>query len=198
MRSDVIHVNSDGTGIKDALAQAEAVAAYKKLEPKKAIHLRLLAEEMMGMLSAMTGNLDAEFWIEDKEREFELHLLTDTVMNNRLRKQLLSTATSGTNAASKGVMGKIRELFEKALEPVDEDMTGYYNSGWTYMGTEGANLGMTAGVWSFNQYRESLKTTQAPKENWDELEKSIIANLADEVKIWIKNGTVEMTVFKKI
>ena len=199
MRSDIIHVNSDGSGISEALTQAEQVAIYKGLSKKQAIHLRLLTEELMGMVKAMTGVLDAEFWIEDEDKAFQLHLRTDTVMNTRLRRELLSVSTSGSNEAAKGVTGKIRELFEKAMEPSDNTMTAPYCSGWTFTGADNAAPGMiTSGVWSFNTYRESVKAGAETQEEWDELEKSIIANLADEVKIWIRNGQVELTIFKKI
>ncbi len=199
MRSDIIHVKSDGTGIKEALVQAERVARYKGLEKKPELHLRLLTEEMMGMVGAMTGVLDAEFWIEDEDNAFQLHLRTDTAMNSKLRRELLSVSTSGANEAAKGVTGKIRELFEKALEPADNTLTAPYCTGWTFTGADNAAPGMiTSGVWSFNTYKESVKAGEESQEDWDELEKSIVANLADEIKIWIRNGKVELTIFKKI
>jgi hypothetical protein len=202
MRSDIIHVKSDGTGIEEALTQAERVARYKGLAKKQTIHLRLLTEELMGMVKAMTGVLDAEFWIEDVDNAFQLHLRTDTAMNTKLRRELLSVSTSGSNEAAKGVTGKIRELFEKALEPADNTLTAPYCTGWTFTGADNAAPGMiTSGVWSFNSYKESVRDNAdnaEAREAWDELEKSIIANLADEVKIWIRNGQVELTVFKKI
>ena len=34
------------------------------------------------------------------------------------------------------------------------------------------------------------------REEWDELEKSIVANIADEVSIAIRGSEVEMTVYK--
>lgn len=199
MKSDIIHVNSDGTGIKEALSEAEAVAGYKKLSHKDALHLRLLTEEMMGMLEAITGVLDAEFWIEDKADMFKLHLRAETLMNTTMRSKLLSASTSGTNAAARGFMGKIREMFERALEPVDNDFAGYYSSGWSSTGAGSFTPEMAAvsGIWSFNKYKESLKKEGASEETWDELEKSIVAKLADEVKIGIKGGTVDMTIYKK-
>ena len=48
--------------------------------------------------------------------------------------------------------------------------------------------------WSLNQYKETVKTEV--KKEWDELEKSIVSKLADEVQIGIKNGQVEMIIIK--
>ena len=49
MRSDIVQVNANGTGVEEALAQAEAVAVYKKLPYNDSLKLRLLAEEMKMM-----------------------------------------------------------------------------------------------------------------------------------------------------
>ena len=54
----------------------------------------------------------------------------------------------------------------------------------------------TAGIWSFCDYKKSLAGS-SPDENWDELEKSIVANLADEVKVGIRDNTVELIIDKK-
>ena len=53
MRSDIVQVNANGTGVEEALAQAEAVAVYKKLPYNDSLKLRLLAEEMMGLLQGL-------------------------------------------------------------------------------------------------------------------------------------------------
>ena len=198
MRSDVIHVTNEGKGIDEAFRQTEKVAVFKGLESKNAMHLRLLTEEMMGMMRALTGEREADFWIEDEDGEYKLHLRAETRMTGELRKKLLSASTSGKNESAKGVLGKLRDLFERALEPVDEGYPIFYTAGLEHTGADlGALTVEAAGMWSLNAYRASLKRGSAQKEEWDELEKSVIANIADEVKIGIADNNVEMTVFKK-
>ena len=47
-------------------------------------------------------------------------------------------------------------------------------------------------------YREQLEEHRDERpEQWDELEKSITANLADEVKVFIRGNSVELIVEKK-
>lgn len=199
MRSDVIHVTNEGAGIDEALEQTEKVAAFKGLDKKSALHLRLLTEEMMGMMRALTGEREAEFWIDDDEGVFELHLKAETRMTGELRKKLLSASTTGKNETAKGILGKLRELFERAIEPIDEGLPIFYTAGLEHSGADlGALTVEAAGMWSLNAYRANVKSGPTPKEEWDELEKSVIANIADEVKIGIADNNVEMTVFKKI
>ena len=207
MKSDVIAVSSGGEGMEEALRQTEDVASYKKLDKKNALHLRLLGEEMMGMLRSLTGETEASFWIEDnKQGVFELHLKTVTVMDAEKRGELLKVSTSGKNSAAKGIMGKIRDIFETMLAPDDLSPPNYYESGLQYDGFDMTDDPMKLAMisvtsWSLEQYRESVKAEEnSPDkaEEWDELEKSIVANLADEVKIFINGNAVEMVIYKKI
>lgn len=200
MKSDMIHVTSSGEGMATALKQAEAVAAFKSLPRKDGLHLRLLAEEMMGMMRALAGKQEADFWIEDEENVFRLHLKAQIQMNTDLRERLLSASTSGKNAAAKGVTGKLRDLFSRVMEGNGD--VGAYLAGFTPMEVETASVFaatiMTRNAyltWSFNRYKSDASAASA--EEWDELEKSVLAKLADEIEIAISGGFVEMIVYKR-
>ncbi|MBQ3707857.1 MAG: hypothetical protein II889_08105 [Clostridia bacterium] len=200
MKSDVIHVTNEGKGFDEALAQAEAVARFRELDRKSALHLRLLTEEMTGMMRAMTGDRDADFWIDDADGTTYLHLAVITPMNADLRKKLLSAATSGKNSAAKGVTGKLRDLLERFLEPdnalVPDDL--FTGMDYAYSGGDFAALSAaSAGLWSMNRYKAAVEAGRAPKEDWDELEKSVVARLADDVKIGIAGQNVEMVISKR-
>ena len=191
MKSDVIHVTNEGEGVAEAIKQAEAVAAFRSLSKKDSIHLNLLTEEMMGMMQALTDKREADFWIESENCNFMLHLRTETAMNAEMREKLLSASTSGTNAAAKGVMGKIRDIFNRIIEPADANIPSGFSAGWSF-----SESGQVVNVWSLNTFK--INATDSDKEEWDELEKSIIANIADEIKIGISGNTVEMIVYKTI
>ena len=48
-----------------------------------------------------------------------------------------------------------------------------------------------------NRYVAAVKEGRTPAEDWDELEKSVVANLADDVRIGIAGQDVEMVISKK-
>ena len=202
MKSDVIHVTNTGAGVSEAVKQAELVAGYKSLPKKDSIHLLLLTEEMLGMMKALTGEQEADFWIEDNQEGFQLHLKAQTKMNTEMRKKLMSASSSGDNIAAKGVMGKMRDLFNRLVEPSEAPIADEYAAGWLSPNLSTAGAAAMAksyspasvNVWSFNRY----KASKAKDAAWDELEKSIIANVADEVEIGITEGSVEMIVYKKM
>ena len=202
MKSDIIHISSEGFGIEEALKQTEAVAVFKSLSEKDSIHLLLLAEEMTGMLKALTGNQSADFWIEDNDDSFFLHLKTEAKMNTELRNKLLAASTSGENIAVKGVMGKIKDIFSRLLEPTEAPIPSEYAHGFESAdhSTAGSaamakNMSIVAtNVWSLNRYKSAVKSSG---EAWDELEQSIVANIADDIEIGIADNTVEMVISKK-
>ncbi|MBE6817674.1 MAG: hypothetical protein E7517_00745 [Ruminococcaceae bacterium] len=200
MKSDVIHVTNTGEGIAEAIKQTEAVATFKSLDEKDSVHLMLLAEEMMGLMKGLAGKHEGDFWIEDEDGTFRLHLKVQIDMNAQTRKKLLSASTSGENIAAKGVSGKIRDLFNRILEPA-EDTTGAYEGGWSSeeMTTAQAaayakGMSVVANrVWSLKRYNASRK-----KEEWDELEQPIVTNIADEIQIGITEHEAEMIIYKKM
>lgn len=201
MRSDVIHVTNGGRGFEDALSQAELVARYKGLPNKSALHLRLLAEEMLGMMNALTGEREADFWIDDEDGVFTLHLQAETEMNAKLRKNLLAVSTSGVNAAAKGVTGKVRDLFERMLEPGDMSLGADVAAGLCCSGFDpefGSYMFTVDDYWSLEKYRAAARDGRTPKENWDELEKSVVGRLADDVQVGIRGSKVEMAIIKKL
>ena len=201
MRSDVIHVTNGGRGFEEALSQAELVARYKGLPNKSALHLRLLAEEMLGMMNALTGEREADFWIDDEDGVFTLHLQAEAEMNAKLRKNLLAVSTSGVNAAAKGVTGKVRDLFERRLEPGDMSLGADVAAGLCCSGFDpefGSYMFTVDDYWSLEKYRAAARDGRTPKENWDELEKSVIGRLADDVQVGIRGSKVEMAIIKKL
>ena len=180
--------------------QAERVAKYKGLEKKPALHLRLLTEEMMGMMRSITGETRGVFWIEDDgDDTYQLHLKVDTRMDSEKRDQLLAASTSGKNESAKGFMGRLRDFFDRSG---DADVVTYSNPLFMSGAMEYSSTPALDWEWSMSKYETELASRiqedEAAREAWDELEKSIVANLADEIKIWIRNGQVELTIFKKI
>ena len=188
MKSDVIAVSSRTDQTDAVMDQAELVAGYRKLPAKDALHLRLLAEEMMSMMRAIAGDVDGEFWIENRDKDYELHLKVQTAMDLFKREKLLAASTSGRNEAHRGFMGKIRALFEPM-----EDIPIFFT-----MTDEGIGGDST---WTMHAYQQQIQTyldqnRPGAADAWDELEKSVVAHIADDVKVRINGPEVEMTVFK--
>ena len=202
MKTDVIAISPLGEGMAEALKETERAAAYRGLTPKESLRLRLLSEELMGMLRTIVGEGKSSYWVEAEGKTFSLHLRAGVRMNADLRDDLLKTATSGKNAAVKGFMGRIRDIFTQLSEPDGATMDPKeYGFSYVDVSSFDASMGVTThGMlysWSMKEYRSAVEEHRAEEpEKWDELEKSITARLADEVKVFIRGNTVEMVVEK--
>ena len=198
MKTDVITVSAKGKRMETALEQVEKVAAYKGLSPKNTLHLRLLTEEMMSMMRSITGEPEGEFWIEDNDGEFALHLRVASRMNLEKRAQLLSVSASGKNEAARGLMGRIREFFDWGC---DEEYDGL-SMPLMPDAFEHSSSPILDWEWSMRRYENAVSAKMgqdsAAREAWDELEKSVVKHVADDVKVFIRGGFVEMTILKKM
>lgn len=203
-RSKNLTITSEGEGTEEALTMTEQFGRDCGLNRKSMLQLRLLAEEMLGMLRSIAGDVRARYWLEIDRRQFELHMKSRVEMSEELRRQLLAASTSGENAAARGLMGKIRVMIAEALMTVkssDETAApselpdGYSLSPLT------ATADMDAYVWSMENYKEEVERqkeeSEEAKEAWDDLERSIVAKIADEVSVRIVGANVEMIVYKE-
>ena len=199
MKTDVVVVSTNGAGMEEALNQAEKIGEYKNLSSKSTLHLRLLAEELMGLMRSITGEKSGQFWVEDEDGTYMLHLLVDTRMNTVKREKLLNTSTSGKNAYAKGIMGRLRDFFDRNA---DQDVVAFTNPIMMSGVYDNAQDILHDVEWSMVKYRDDIYSTRDENAEhaaaWDELEKSVITHVADEIKVFIHNQQAEMVVYKKL
>ena len=207
MKSNICKLNKDLTCLKAVLAEVEKVTTYNGLEDKKALRLRLLAEELCGMLPGLIENFSGEFWAENDGDNYELHVeLKADDMNIDLRDELISVSKSGKNAAAKGVMGKIRAVAETMLlaasdptlppMPVDGEFYDYhgFNMGFGYIDP---TIALETGyIYSWSLYNYKTAVEENEEDAYAELERSIVAKLADDIIVGVRGKNVEIIVKK--
>ena len=205
MKSNICKLNEDLACLKAVLTEVEKVTTYNGLEDKKALRLRLLAEELCGMLPGLIENFSGKFWAENDADDYELHVeLKADDMNIDLRDELISVSKSGKNAAAKGVMGKIRAVAETMLLaasdptlqtlPAGEFYDYYgYNMGFGYIDPTIAYETGYMYSWSLFNYKTAVEEKE---DEYAELERSIVAKLADDIIVGVRGKNVEIVVKK--
>ena len=177
--------------LEEVLQEVELAAVYNKLPHKPAIQLRLLAEEMMGIERGILGFVRGEFYMENDKNEYKLHLNAQLNLNSSEKEAFVNVSTSKSNEVYKGFKGKILKVIDTMTGSDDGGnvSTGYMeNQVITGFQSNGLDL------WQLTRYEENNKDNQ---EIWDELEKSVVACLADEILIGFREGKLKMTVVKK-
>ena len=157
------------------------------------------------MLPGLVENFSGIFWAENDGDDYKLHVeLKAEDMSLELRDELISVSKSGKNAAAKGIMGKIRAVAETMLlvasdpelsVPTEEyyDYHGY-NMGFGYIDPAVASETGYVCSWSLYSYKAAVEE----KENdaYAELERSIVAKLADDIIVGVRGNNVEIVVKK--
>lgn len=203
MKTEKMRIDSQERGMLEALAMTEKLGTDIGLERRQLLHLRLLAEELFGMLRSIAGEVEADYWLENEGKRFELHMRSDVRLTEEMRAQLISASSSGENAAAKGFMGRLRVMIAEKLfsDPSGPSLLSGVSLGMMSMVNPAAQEeGASPYIWSMEHYVDAVKEQKndnaAAREEWDELEKSIVANIADEVVVRIVGSDVEITVIK--
>ena len=171
MKSDIINIDNFGNGFRASMDQTAKAAQYRGLSHKEDLRLRICAEEMLSLARSVTGELQARFWLESEGKKFDLHLSTKTVMDREKRENLIASATSRKNEAANSFLGRLRDAFEAAMvSDPDTDIP--------------------------EDVLDDLANHPIEIPEWDEYEQSILRSVADNVKIAIRGGVVDMTVSK--
>jgi len=202
MKTDIIFVSNTGDGWDDVFSETEKYAQYKQLNNKEKIHIRLLAEELLSMVKSIAGQFHANVWIDDDQYAYYIHLKALVNMDGDIRSTFIDASTSGKNAAAKGIMGKLKDIFQTYMAGMkfsgSAPLTDYYGgfSGYDPYEMEAFN---SYNMWSLSNYRQSIQGEKddSDTQKWDELEKSIIANIADEITVGINGDYVEMVITKE-
>ncbi len=199
MKNEKIMISSKDIDLSEALKDIDEDIEALKLGKKDSLHLRLIAEEILGMMNAMTGEFKAMLWFERTVKEASVNLTARTEsMDIDTKQELLSVSTTGKNASLKGFMAKVGDIIENGVLNFENVMKLEQQYGGGYVGY-GAVSEMSADFalsWSLAQYRNSLIAAKnddsEAEEAWDELEKSVVASLAKDVTVGVKKDTVEM------
>ena len=197
MKSNVCKIDKGTKDLDAIFRECEKVAVYNDLTHKQALQLRLLCEELDGMLPNIMEEFDGDLWIEfeDGVCKVNVSLRLEELPGDK-KKELISIAKNKKNAAHVGIVGKIREAIENFY--LDEEL---FQACAMSLGSFHMAANFGAGMeypylWSLEEYRAIVKK-EDEGERWDELEKSVIASVADDVIVGVKGKQADIIIIKK-
>ncbi len=199
MKSNIRVLGKDLSCLVSILDEVEKVSAYNNLEGKNALRLRLLAEELCGMLPGLINNFSGEFWAENDGNAYSLHVVLSAAdMDAATKESLLALSADGRNIAAKGIMGMIRDVVEDML--FNDSI--YNNVDYTYvysMGNVSISPYFASGFygsgWSLDQFKTAAEENQ-DAQVMEDMERSIVANLADDILVGVRGKHVEIVIKK--
>ena len=194
MKSNVCKIEKGTRDLVAILKESEKVAEYNGLTHKQSLQLRLLCEELDGMLPYIINDFDGDFWIEFEDGVCKINASVQIpTFNAEKKEELIGIAKNKKNAAAVGIVGKIRDAIENFF--MNEESASAFGpwSGTYFLAGEGLDY---AYLWSLDQYRGTVNQEEK-SEAWDELEKSVIASVADDVIVGVKGKNAEILIIKK-
>ncbi len=197
MKSNICKIEKGTRDLDEILKESERVAEYNGLSQKQTLQLRLLCEEMDGMLPYIIDDFEGQFWIDFKDGLCKVNAsIRIPEFNTGKKEELISVAKNKKNAAAVGIVGKIRDAIENYF--LDETvMDGLALSAGSHgMATGYGGVADYSYLWRLEEYKTYVKKEEK-KEEWDELEKSVIASVADDITVGIKGSSAEIVIIKK-
>ena len=157
--------------------------------------MRLLCEEIDGMLPNIVNGFCGDFWIDFEEGICKINVLIEfDEFTTDKKKELIKIAKNKKNTQAKGLFGKIRSALEDFF--LDSDGNRAYDLAWQFNYANEYCVGMDYScLWSLKQYKNDAPKEE--KQEWDELEKSIIASIADDVIVGVKGRIANIVVVTK-
>lgn len=206
MKSEKFMINSDAEQIAAARCASELFAQDNALGHRDTLRLSLLVEETLGMVRAMVDDFYGRVWFVTTPEAFEVHLEATAKMDSEKRHELLSVSSTGKNISAKGFMGMLGELISDTLYNFGRVAEAYGEETMQCgivvpPGMDTPSIYDVTPVWSLQTYRATLDNQRAEDaeavQAWDELEKSIVASLADDVIVGVKGNCIELIIVRK-
>lgn len=193
----------------EAMDTAEAFVKELRLDDKTTLRMRLLAEEVLEMLRGMLDEFSGLFWLEADERECRICIDGTADVDVAAEKSLLQVSKDGKNFAVKGFTAKLTQFvrhhkeYIQRLNALMNLSGGIYPEDYLCIGATQPSLDAADVAWSMSDYKKILlddmnAASAQAAEARDELEKSILANLADDVKVGVKEDRILITVIKEL
>ena len=186
-----------------AFEEADRVLSELFITTHDILRLKLLFEETIAMLKVLAVEYRADIWFEKHGQECSLKVAANANMNAPMKRELIDMSSDKQNTAAVGIMGKIGDVIENGLRNFSEVMKLNQETGGSasfgMMGIYGGLDGVEPGVmWSLSEYKDALDDEEESEEATDELEKSIIANIAKDVHVGVKGDKIDMTIIYEL
>ncbi len=196
MKSNICKITNGTADLEAILNESEKVAVYNDFDHKQKSQLRLLCEELDGMLPNLVEDFEGDLWIEFENGVCKINASIQLFEIDALKKkELIDISKNKKNSLESSIGGKIRSTVEEFF--LNEKLLHSYSasSGATYLSTGYFDGVYYSYYWSLEQYKNYVKTEN--KEGaWDEHEKSLISSIADDVIVGVKGKTVDIVIVK--
>lgn len=191
MKSLICPIEGNSNEIERALNEADTFSKQEGLNDSQANVIRLLSDEMLGMIGGILVTSTGRFWIEHNEADFIINLSVETEVGTRAKAIFDSTSE---NQAYKGLTGLVKKATDSIAQMFEVSGGADFNvplSDGVQVIDDGAY------EWALSKYEESCERDEKA-EQYDELEIPVIKKFSKDIKISYRNKRVDIKVIANI
>ena len=192
----------------EAMDMAEEFVNGLALDPKAALRMRLLTEEVLELLKGIVDGFSGLFWLESDEKECRICIDGTAEVDLKAERDLLAVSSDGKNASVRGFTAKLTRFARHYKEYLDRlnalmNLSGSVCSeDYLYIGAIQPAGEAREVLWSMLDYKKFLDEDESAAEqiaaDRDELQKSILGNLASDVRVGVKEDRISITVVRAL
>ncbi|MCR5234889.1 MAG: alpha/beta hydrolase [Lachnospiraceae bacterium] len=194
VNTEKIRINGK-SNMEQVFTLAEDYSRLNKLTGKDSLHLRLIVEETLEMLRLFGDDRQCTFGIEGEKTSCIIRLTFEDGYKGSLNNENNPAATGGVTGKIKYLLGNSYEALGRAGEILDK--IGVQKASEEVLCEAGMNDEKDAYVWTMESYNISSfdRLDKDGNEDWFEISRSIIANLTDDIRVFVMPEKTELILF---
>lgn len=192
VKSLICPIEGNKGDVERALTEVDSFSAFYGFDEEQAKRLRLIGEELLGMVGGVLDISNGRFWIEGGEDGVLVRLAAEAILGTVAKDELDQVSK---NTEYKGFSGLIKKTIDNIGEIFRDSGATMGNITESEMGVGGVSIITQEEVdWSLAKYQDSLDRDMKAG-TWDELEMSVLKKLSKDIKISYRNDRVDIIVY---
>lgn len=177
--------------VERALTEIDNFSAFYEMDSEQAKTLRLIGEELLGMVDGVLDITNGRFWIEGGDDEVLVRLAAEAILGTVAKDELDQVSK---NAEYKGFGGFIKKTIDNIGELFRDSGASMGTISESEFGVTGSIITQNEVNWSLSKYQDSLDRDMKAG-SWDELEMSVLKKFSKDIKISYRNDRVDIIVY---
>lgn len=195
IKSLICPIEGNSWDVERALNEVDGFSRLQGLGAKQSEQLRLIGEELLGMVGGILDVDTGRFWIEKDEDDYAVYLAARSIVGMRA-KAILESA--GKNTEYRGLSGLMRKAVDQMSAMIRDSGTDYNYSQQVDNALAGLEpISDSALEWSLTKYTESVERDEKA-DAWDELELSVLKKISKDIIVSYRNDRVDIKVIADI
>ena len=203
-KSKVIAFDGSDDTVRKAINEAERYAVSENLSNSMKLRLRLISEELLMLTKSIPQLKDGSFYIERDGIDYDICFDASGKISKKTRTQLVGVSSSNTNDAYIGISGLFTKAIDSMVQMSINDKSGVNSAISKDTMEESIGKADDDYKWSYNIYKEKEQNATVDMDEdasadikEDEIGKSMLMKLSDDIRISVRTNHVSMRVLVK-